>query len=54
VVTFYVDVRGKVVSAGLAADNAVPVDFADRFVQNLKQLSFEAASGGYAKVSYTW
>jgi len=54
VVTFYVDPRGKVVSAGMTAEDVVSPAFADRFVENLKHLTFEAASSGYAKVSYPW
>jgi hypothetical protein len=53
VLTFYVNARGKVVSAGMTAEDAVPDDFADQLAENLKRLSFEAAPG-YAKVSYTW
>jgi hypothetical protein len=53
VLTFYVNARGKVVSTGMTADDAVPDDFADQLSENLKRLSFEAA-GGYAKVTYTW
>jgi hypothetical protein len=53
VLTFYVNTRGKVVSAGMTADDGVPDDFADQLAENLKRLSFVAAAG-YAKVTYTW
>jgi hypothetical protein len=54
VLTIYVDVKGRVVSAGLAAEAAIEPAFADRFVANLKRLKLVAPSGGYARVSYTW
>lgn len=52
--TFYIDVKGKAVSAGMIADAPIDDRFADRFVTNLKKLKFVAPSGSYAKVTYTW
>jgi hypothetical protein len=54
-VGLYIDPRGKVVSAGLSAGGAdIPVDFAQAFVANLKQLQLQDPSleGSYGKLVY--
>jgi len=53
-ITFYVDHRGRVVSAGMVADEPVEEAFADRFVDNLKQVKFVGPQSRYAKVSHRW
>lgn len=52
--TLYIDGKGRVVSAGMTAEDVVDEAFADRLVTNLKQLKFVAPDNGYAKVTYTW
>lgn len=54
VITFYVSSRGKVLSAGLTADEEVEEPFAERFIQNLKQIKFIEPQTQYGKVVYTW
>ncbi|MCC6749425.1 MAG: AgmX/PglI C-terminal domain-containing protein [Deltaproteobacteria bacterium] len=52
--TFYVDRRGRAVSAGLAAPTPFAEDLAERLLQNLKKLKFIAPQGSLAKVTYRW
>jgi hypothetical protein len=55
ILTFYVDWRGQVVSAGLAAAEPIDEDFATRFLANLSAVRFPGATGAkYAKVIYRW
>lgn len=54
VITFYVDPGGRVVSAGMIAEEPIDEKFADRLVENLKKLKLTQPSGGYAKVTYPW
>jgi len=53
-VTFYLDQRGTVVSAGMAAEEDIPEAFADRFIENLKRIKFVQPQSAYAKVTYSW
>lgn len=53
-VTFYVDHRGKVVSAGMIAEDPVEEFFAEQLTQNLKKIKFVEPQGGYAKVTFSW
>lgn len=52
--TFYVDRRGKAISVGMTAEEAIEEAFALPFIDNLKQLKFVAPQGRYAKVTYRW
>jgi TonB family protein len=54
VVTFYVDRRGRVVSAGMTAAEAITEDFAETFIENLKDVKFVEPQMHFAKVTYTW
>ncbi len=54
VITFYVSSQGRVLSAGLTADEEVDELFADRFIHNLKQIKFIEPQSQFGKVSYRW
>jgi len=54
VVTFYVDRRGRVLCAGMTAEETIDEEFAERFITNLKKIKFVEPDERYAKVTYTW
>ncbi|MCB9556142.1 MAG: AgmX/PglI C-terminal domain-containing protein [Deltaproteobacteria bacterium] len=54
VITLYVDRRGRMVSAGAAAEAALDDDAADALLAALKRIRFVGAHGRYAKVTYPW
>jgi TonB family protein len=54
VVTFYVNRRGRVLCAGMTAQEAIDEEFAERFITNLKKIKFVEPDERYAKVTYTW
>lgn len=54
VVTFYVNRRGRVITAGLVAEEPIDEEFAAAFIENLKRVEFVDPQQRYAKVTYTW
>lgn len=54
VVTFYVNRRGRVTTAGLVAEDPIDEEFAAAFIENLKRIEFVDPQSRCAKVTYTW
>lgn len=52
--TFYVDHTGHPISVGMTAEEDIPAEFAEPFIEHLKGLSFVKPQSRYAKVTYSW
>ena len=53
-ICFYVNHRGRVLSAGLVASEPIDEEFAEKFIGNLRRVTFVATQTRYAKVTFRW